>query len=472
LSRWIWTTTLLGLFKLKALLVLKKVWKAVTEDTVDADVNETALSLLLLNVKSHHYPFITSATTAKEAWNALLGAYKAQSLARKQLLRKKLSNLKKAPKEPISKYYSRACQIRDDMIAAGVSDKEIDLVGALLSGLPNEYALLVEVLEMHATDMKPDDVYTRLLRHEQKLNESSSPDTDGAALYMAQGESSSAKASSSGQHQAGLSSSGAAKKTCHYCHKPGHIKKNCFKFKADQRKKNGHNGNAASAHPAVTDEGFKSSTAEFAFVTASASAMLIDCCEEEWVIDSGATRHMTCNKSKLQDLQLFDQPAPVTVGDNHVINALGIGNASFYVNGGNRVAQLQVKNVLYVPDLALNLISVRKMTEHGAVVHFSKERCTIEVGGFSFDAAEHGSLYILQEYARPNNCAMVAAKFCTQSVKLWHQRLGHLGYANLFKLVRRGMVKGISLTDKDMRSPETTCEPCILGKHHRKPFPV
>jgi len=241
--------------QMKALLILKKAWKAVTEHNMDADVNETALSLLLLNVKSHHYPFITAATTAKEAWNALLGAYKAQSLARKQLLRKKLSNLKKAPKEPISKYYSQACQIRDDMIAVGVCDKEIDLVGALLSGLPTEYALLVEVLEMHAMDMKPDDVYTRLLRHEQKLNESSSPDTDGAALYMAQGASSSAKTPPSGQHQAGSSSSGAAKKTCHYCHKLGHIKKNCFKFKADQRKKNGQGGSAASAYPAVSGKG-------------------------------------------------------------------------------------------------------------------------------------------------------------------------------------------------------------------------
>lgn len=67
---------------------------------------------------------------------------------------------------------------------------------------------------------------------------------------------------------------------------------------------------------------------------------------------------------------------------------------------------------------------------------------------------------------------MVAAKSGVESVKRWHKRLGHIGYANSFKLVRRDIVKGTGLPDKDMRPPEGVCEPCIFGKHHRNPFPV
>ena len=77
-----------------------------------------------------------------------------------------------------------------------------------------------------------------------------------------------------------------------------------------------------------------------------------------------------------------------------------------------------MKNVLYVPDLALNLTSVKRMAENGAAVKFDKEKCTIAVGEFTFDAAEHGSLYILCEHSRPGNCAMVATKSGTESVKL------------------------------------------------------
>lgn len=76
-------------------------------------------------------------------------------------------------------------------------------------------------------------------------------------------------------------------------------------------------------------------------------------------------------------------------------------------------------------------------------------------------------MYILQEYSRPGNRATLAAKSGVESMKLWHERLGHLGYATMFKLVCRGMVKGLDLTAKDMRPPEA--ESCILGKHHKKP---
>lgn len=110
------------------------------------------------------------------------------------------------------------------------------------------------------------------------------------------------------------------------------------------------------------------------------------------MIDSGATRHMTCNKSKLHDLHPFDRPAPLTVGDNRAIHVLGVGTTAYHVKGGNQVAQLLVKNVLYVPDLALNLVSVKKMTENGAAVTSDKAKCTIAVGGFSFYAVECDSL--------------------------------------------------------------------------------
>lgn len=45
-----------------------------------------------------------------------------------------------------------------------------------------------------------------------------------------------------------------------------------------------------------------------------------------------------------------------------------------------------VKNVLYVPDLALNLISVKKMAENGSSVKF--DNAPFQSVWFSFDASE------------------------------------------------------------------------------------
>ncbi|GLI63566.1 hypothetical protein VaNZ11_006559 [Volvox africanus] len=60
-----------------------------------------------------------------------------------------------------------------------------------------------------------------------------------------------------------------------------------------------------------------------------------------------------------------------------------------------------------------------------------------------------------------------------KSASLWHRRLGHLGLTNMKRLVQEGMVKGLEVTDKELREFEgRRCEPCILGKHARDPFPA
>ncbi|CAI7879699.1 unnamed protein product [Closterium sp. NIES-53] len=80
-----------------------------------------------------------------------------------------------------------------------------------------------------------------------------------------------------------------------------------------------------------------------------------------WVIDSGATYSMTPCADLLTELE----PSPV----KHVTSALGqraevkgMGNAMFKGADGKMVG---LKNVLWVPNLAANLISVRRLQEAG-----------------------------------------------------------------------------------------------------------
>ncbi|CAI7903925.1 unnamed protein product [Closterium sp. NIES-53] len=80
-----------------------------------------------------------------------------------------------------------------------------------------------------------------------------------------------------------------------------------------------------------------------------------------WVIDSGATYSMTPRADLLTELE----PSPV----KHVISALGqqaelkgMGKAMFKGPDGKIVG---LKNVLWVPNLAANLISVRRLQKAG-----------------------------------------------------------------------------------------------------------
>ncbi|CAI7775829.1 unnamed protein product [Closterium sp. NIES-53] len=84
-------------------------------------------------------------------------------------------------------------------------------------------------------------------------------------------------------------------------------------------------------------------------------------CLDYWVIDSGATYSMTPRA----DLLTEHEPSPV----KHVTSALGqraevkgMGKAMFKGADGKMVG---LKNVLWVPNLAANLISVRRLQKAG-----------------------------------------------------------------------------------------------------------
>ena len=49
----------------------------------------------------------------------------------------------------------------------------------------------------------------------------------------------------------------------------------------------------------------------------------------------------------------------------------------------------------------------------------------------------------------------------------------HLDYHNLEALVRGDMVDGIKVPERDFKAAKAVvCEPCILAKHHKAPFPA
>ena len=54
-------------------------------------------------------------------------------------------------------------------------------------------------------------------------------------------------------------------------------------------------------------------------------------------------------------------------------------------------------------------------------------------------------------------------------IQLWHSWFGHLGMENVPKLVKGKMVDGMNCNQKAERN--TICEPCIMGRQHREPYP-
>ena len=158
---------------------------------------------------------------------------------------------------------------------------------------------------------------------------------------------------------------------CYYCHKPGHVICDC-------KKQHNQNQKFQSAHMASTTEtsnqSVQFSAAELGRfqlyqdslrspstpITAIAESgnpnkCLVSSSSSEWVIDSGATDHMTGNSSLFSTFQSQSSPSTVTLEDGSLSCVLG---SSTIVP----TPSIPLTSVLSLPNFSFNLMSVSKLT--------------------------------------------------------------------------------------------------------------
>ncbi|KAA1475545.1 hypothetical protein DENSPDRAFT_783530, partial [Dentipellis sp. KUC8613] len=93
----------------------------------------------------------------------------------------------------------------------------------------------------------------------------------------------------------------------------------------------------------------------------------------------------------------FDKPLAVWLGDNSSIDALGVGRIPVFMRAAGETHKVILQDVLYVPDLHGNLISVSHLTKRGACVQFSESSCQIfdQAGILTCEGHLEDNLYIL-----------------------------------------------------------------------------
>lgn len=100
---------------------------------------------------------------------------------------------------------------------------------------------------------------------------------------------------------------------------------------------------------------------------------------DDWFIDSGATAHMTVNKHLLENSKQLAN-GEVVVADNFRLKVDSAGDVNIKLAKGAGTDRVIVKDVLYIPELCTNLLSVSQMTKHGkSVFSTAKVRRSITV---------------------------------------------------------------------------------------------
>uniref|UniRef100_A0A2N9J4G2 CCHC-type domain-containing protein n=1 Tax=Fagus sylvatica TaxID=28930 RepID=A0A2N9J4G2_FAGSY len=250
-----------------------------------------------------------------------------------------------------------------------------------------------------------DDIIVDLLAEETRLNSLSTSDEPIDTALIATSYKGKGRALSSVQ--------------CHFCHEMGHVSKNCRKRNfCNYCKEKGHvlsqcskrpqyNAHSLKAYSAVlpTPEDSKTTVSKPASKTtvskpaienSSTSAPAFSLSPEilqqviqalhtsglgkpisktTWIFDSGASNHMTGNLHALEKVVPYHHHGKITIANGQALSIEKIGSLSIPLTDST---SLSLTDVLYVPTLSANLISVGQLVNKNCLVSFSPLGCLIQ----------------------------------------------------------------------------------------------
>ncbi|KAJ1574862.1 hypothetical protein NDA12_007397 [Ustilago hordei] len=200
---------------------------------------------------------------------------------------------------------------------------------------------------------------------------------------------------------------------------------------------------------------------------------------DTWIIDSGATHHMVNDERML--LTSTNKVGQISTAGDEKLQVKAIGDASLRVGE----ATIQLLDVLYVPKLNANLLSVQGLIENGARVIFDEFGTTIKQNDgtqvqFKRDRRQghfkvRGQALALElEETRDgvpednqNTGKLDNAPEGNKDTKhrdsyLWHERFGHPGRDKTRQI--RAHYLG---TDEEMEHESKHCNACSQGKQTR-----
>ena len=188
--------------------------------------------------------------------------------------------------------------------------------------------------------------------------------------------------------------------------------------------------------------------------------------EDAYELDSGASHDLSGRKEHFLS---FVPCAPEPVGGiSGNLTAVGVGKVAFKARlDGNDTSRIVMHQVLYVPGIRSNLISISRLGKKGYSSTFGKDARimqgnTLAARGF----LNSRGLYTLDADVVPRAFASLATSSSIAPLTTWHRRLCHLSPRSIQTLASDGHVHGLKVSGVSWCG----CNSCQVSKAHRLPF--
>jgi hypothetical protein len=154
---------------------------------------------------------------------------------------------------------------------------------------------------------------------------------------------------------------------------------------------------------------------------------------------------------------------PILMGDNSSVEVTGKGRIEL-TNGS-------FENVLHVPKISVNLLSVYQMTNSGTRKKVIFTPNSVDIYDMQTNSkvatgeVNHQSrLYTFSKFIEPDSALLLTHD--DESSRIWHERFGHLNFRYMQHLSKNKLVDGLP----DIHFSKGVCEGCVLGKHPKEKF--
>nr|XP_029713251.1 uncharacterized protein LOC115257601 [Aedes albopictus] len=169
--------------------------------------------------------------------------------------------------------------------------------------------------------------------------------------------------------------------TCFRCDKFGHKRADCrVRLLADPdssdhewKKFEKRKVNIANEEDRCSDRG-----ADVVFLVSNEEEELGNA---ELLLDSGATNHLEKDSSVFCAMRRLERPVEVLIANGEKLRADYCGDVVLYATSGNKKKKCEVRNVLYLPGLNCNILSVNRVRRVGLEVRFVSDRTHIVRNG-------------------------------------------------------------------------------------------
>lgn len=301
-------------------------------------------SSLMGSIEVANQPLIATATTTLEAWTLLASTYAKPTRGHIKQLRNQLKQSVKGTKS-IDEYMQQIKVKADSLALLGDPMHPEDLTDAVLDGLSDDYKPTIEAVQARDTPISFIELHEKLITRELALSAAARPQQQfPITANHAQTRSNNWRGNRGGNNQFSRSNNNNDQRgsrpylgRCQACGTQGHSAKRCPLFRITPQSSN----SAPQQHQIYNNNYTQQPPRAY-------NAMLQNHDATSWLLDSGASHHLTSDLANLSLHTPYNGGEEVQIGNGMGLEIANTGSSLLTSSQRN----LKLNNVLHVPQIA------------------------------------------------------------------------------------------------------------------------